>query len=88
MFDQETPQRQSKKVSSIFSPIPCKPHTQSNIFGGKADKGGLPYTPYNRLDRMTPNRKHSPITNTLKSLKPVAQNSKTSNKNSTKITPG
>lgn len=90
MFDQETPQRQSKKISSLFSPIPCKPHTQSNIFS-KADKGGLPYTPYNRLDRMTPNRKHSPITNTIKSLKPVAQNSRTSkasNKNGTKITPG
>lgn len=68
---QETPQTSKydskKNISSVFSPIPCKPQSICSIFGVRGDNH-TPYTPFNR-NQLTP--KKSPI-NTDKILRQVA----------------
>jgi len=83
---EDTNGRHHLKVPSVFSPIPCKPQSQTSIFGVRGDPN-TPYTPFNRQDNCI---KISPV-NTAKATKEAAQltifaqNSKASN---TKITPG
>ena len=77
---------QSKnKVSSMFSPIPCKPQSECSIFGVRGDHN-TPYTPFGRQDVFNP--KLSPMCppQSASVLKPHAQNSKNSTKQ--RITPG
>jgi hypothetical protein len=43
--EQDSPGRSKKKISSVFSPIPCKPQSQCSIFGVRGDNN-TPYTPF------------------------------------------
>lgn len=40
-------------ISSVFSPIPCQPHSTTSIFGIRGDNN-MPYTPFNKNDLFTP----------------------------------
>lgn len=40
-----------KKLSSVFSPLPpCKPQSQTSIFGVRGDNNN-PYTPFNKQEK-------------------------------------
>lgn len=43
----------SKKISSVFSPVPCKPQSQTSIFGVRGDHN-TPYTPFNKQSNISP----------------------------------
>merc|ERR1711935_150813 len=59
------------RISSVFSPIPCKPQSVCSIFGVRGDNH-TPYSPFNRGAQERPTPKKSPI-NTEKILRQVAQ---------------
>jgi hypothetical protein len=67
-------------VSSVFSPIPCQPQSETSIFGVRGDNN-KPYSPFNKNDMFTP--KISPQTKVFKSPGAVNKLSKKQ-----KITPG
>jgi len=56
------------KISSVFSPIPCKPQSQCGIFGVRGDNN-TPYTPFNRQDTTTP--KMTPTSRIFKTPAPM-----------------
>lgn len=58
MFDNQN--QEQRKVSSVFSPIPCKPQSQTSIFGVRGDNN-TPYTPFNKTDVFTPKVQPSPV---------------------------
>ena len=69
-----------EKISSVFSPVPCQPQSETSIFGVRGDQN-KPYSPFNKNELFTP--KISPQTVMGKVFKePQAKQKKQ------KITPG
>lgn len=69
--DQASAKNRRKEISSVFSPIPCKPQSVCSIFGVRGDNN-TPYSPFDRGAQDRPTPKKSPI-NTEKILRQVAQ---------------
>lgn len=70
MFDT---QNQDKKISSVFSPIPCQPHRETSLFGVRGDNNN-PYTPFSKTDLFTPKVQPSPVNTGRIFKQPAMQN--------------